>query len=557
MARRARCSVAAVRGAAVREGLATRELRLFVVSAAAMSLALWAFTVVLAITAYKAGGTGAVTLAVLARVLPGALAGPFTALLADRHSRRAVLLALTGGATIALAALTLVVALGAPLAAILALAAAFSILTSGQQPAQAALLPTLAANPRQLAITNGLRQGLGNAAYCLGALAGGAAAAGLSPSAGFAIAPAASAVALVALFGMRPDAQPAHRSARAGSSVGAELLLGLREVQGAPQLREAVAVLAALGLVYGVLDVLMVVVAVQLVGLGTGGVGVLNSLWGAGGLAGGVLAFTLLARGRFSTGLQVGAALICAPLGLLALVASPLVAVAAFAILGIGYAIAETAGQTLVQRLASDETLARAFAVSETASQAAVALGSVAAPLLISALGIEGALVAAALVMPVAVAARGSALRRLDASASVPEHALVWLRALDVFGPLPLATVETLALRALPLVVFEGDVLLRRGDTGALFYVVVDGAVEVDDGTARRRLGAGDYFGEIGLLRDVPRTASVAAAEDGLLYILARADFLRAVTGHVRSTQAAETTADARLRATRRGAAGR
>ena len=180
-----------------------------------------------------------------------------------------------------------------------------------------------------------------------------------------------------------------------------------------------------------------------------------------------------------------------------------------------------------------------------------------AAPLLISALGIEGALVAAALVMPLAVAARGRALRRLDASASVPEQALQWLRALDVFGPLPLATVETLALRALPLVVFEGDVLLRHGDVGVLFYVVADGAVEVDDGTARRRLGPGEYFGEIGLLRDVPRTASVTAAEDGLLYILARADFLHAVTGHVRSTQAAETTADARLRATRRGAAGR
>lgn len=166
-----------MRGGAVREGLATRELRLYVLATAATSLALWAFTVVLAITAYKAGGTSAVTLAVLARVLPGALAGPFTALLADRRSRRAVLLALTGGATLALAALTLVVALDAPLAAILALAAVISVLTNGQQPAQAALLPGLAHSPRQLAIANGLRQGFGNAAYCIGAFAGGAAAA--------------------------------------------------------------------------------------------------------------------------------------------------------------------------------------------------------------------------------------------------------------------------------------------------------------------------------------------------------------------------------------------
>ena len=196
-------------GASLREGLASRELRFYVLAAAATSLALWAFTVVLAIAAYRAGGTGAVTLAVVARVLPGALAGPFTALLADRNSRRAVLLGLTGGATAALGALTLLAALDGPFALVLLLAAAFSVLTSGQQPAQAALLPGLARNPRQLAIANGLRQGLGNAAYCVGALAGGAAAASLSTAAGFGLALAGSAVALVALALMAPDPWPA------------------------------------------------------------------------------------------------------------------------------------------------------------------------------------------------------------------------------------------------------------------------------------------------------------------------------------------------------------
>jgi MFS family permease len=538
-----------VRRAAVGEGLATRELRLFVAVGSAMSLALWAFTVVLAITAYKAGGTGAVTLAVVARVLPGALAGPFTALLVDRSSRRAALLALTAGATVALAVLTLVVALGAPLAVILALAAVISILTSGQQPAQAALLPGLARNPRQLAIANGLRQGFGNAAYCVGALAGGAAAAGLSPAAGFAIASTASAAALLAISCMAADTLPAHRAPRAGAGVAGELLLGLREVRAAPELRESAGLLAALGLVYGVLDVLMVVVAVQLVGLGSGGVGVLNSMWGAGGLAGGLVAFTLLGGGRFSTALQVAAGLVALALVLLAAVASPAVAIAGFAVLGVGYAIGETAGQTLVQRLASDESLGRAFAVCETAAQVAVALGSVAAPLLIAALGVRGSLVATALVLPLAVVARLRALRRLDARAVVPEHALATLRALDLFAPLPLATVETLAVRALALPVLAGDRILRRGDVGSLFYVIVEGAFEADAGVVRRPLGPGDCFGEIALLRDVPRTAAVGAVTDGLLYVLAREEFLLAVTGHVRSAQAAETMARARMRA--------
>jgi MFS family permease len=534
---------------ALREGLATRELRLYVAACAAMSLALWAFTVVLAIAAYKAGGTAAVTLAVIARVLPGALAGPFTALLVDRGSRRTVLLALTSAATAMLAALILTSALDGPLALLLLLAAAYSILTSGQQPGQAALLPSLARNPRQLAVANSLRQGFGNAAYCLGALAGGAAAAGLSVAAGFGLAFAASAAAMLALALLTPDPRPAHRAARDDVGVATELLLGLREVRAAPELRESVGVLAAIGLVYGVLDVLMVVVAVTLVGLGTGGVGILNSAWGAGGLIGGFAALTLLARGRFSAAIDAGAALIAAPLAIVALVTSPVVAILGFAVLGLGYAVAETAGQTLVQRLASDESLARAFAVAETGSQIAVAAGSILAPLLIALLGIRGALLATALVFPAVVAVRWRAIGRLDGQAVVPERELAALRAVDLFAPVPLATVETLALRALPRVVFADEQILLPGDIGSRFYVIADGEMEVQAGSVIRTLSPGDYFGEIALLRDVKRTAAVIARSDGLLYVLGRDDFLRAVTGHARSTQAAQSVADARLSA--------
>ena len=536
-------------GEALREGLATRSLRLYVLAGAAMSLALWAFTVVLAIAAYESGGTSAVTLAVIARVLPGAIAGPGTALLADRRSRRAVLLALTGGTTVLLAALVLATALDAPLAMILVLAAACSVLVSGQGPAQAALLPSLVRNPRELAVVNSLRLGAANAAYCAGALAGGAAAAGLSVAAGFAVALLASAAALLALAAMSADVLPAHRAPRAGVSLTAELLLGLRDVRAAPALRDATGLLAAINVVYGVLDVLIVVVAIELVGLGTGGVGVLNSVWGLGGVAGGAVALALLAHGRFATAMDLAAACIAVPLAILAAAAEPAVAIAAFAVLGLGWAIAETAGQTLLQRLASDESLARVFGVAEAGSQVAVALGSVAAPLLIAAFGVRGALLATALIVPLVVIARWRAVQRLDARAVVPERELEALRAIDLFAPLPLATVETLALRATPRVVRADEQILRVGDAGARFYVVADGTVEVQAGPVIRRLGPGDYFGEIALLRDMPRTAGVVAQTDGLLYGLGREQFLAAVTGHARAAQAAEAVVDARLRA--------
>ena len=536
-------------GDALREGLATRELRLYVIACAAMSLALWAFTVVLAIAAYKAGGTGAVTLAVIARVLPGAIAGPGTALLADRHARRAILLALSGGATALLAALAAAAATDVGLTPILVLAAAFSVLASGQGPAQAALLPSLVQTPRELAIANGLRQGAANAAYCIGALAGGAAAAGLSVTAGFAVALLASAAAVLALAMMRPDVLPAHRAPRADSRLAGELLLGLREVRATPALRDATGVLAAIGFVYGILDVLMVVVAIELVGLGAGGVGVLNSAWGAGGVAGGFAALALLTRGRFSTSLDVSAACIAVPLAILAAAAQPAVAIVAFAALGVGWAIADTAGQTLLQRLASDESLARVFGVAEASSQVAVALGALAAPLLIAAAEIRGALLLTALVVPAVVIARWRATQRLDARSTVPEHELQVLRAVDLFAPLPLATVETLAVHASPRRVSADEPVVHVGAVGTRFYVIAEGTFEAQAGPIVRRMGPGDYFGEIALLRDVPRTAGVLATTEGLLYVLARQPFLAAVTGQARSRQAAEAVADARLRA--------
>ncbi|MGH2900630.1 MAG: cyclic nucleotide-binding domain-containing protein, partial [Solirubrobacteraceae bacterium] len=237
------------------------------------------------------------------------------------------------------------------------------------------------------------------------------------------------------------------------------------------------------------------------------------------------------------------------PLAIVALASRPAVAIAGFAVLGLGYAVAETTGQTLVQRLASDESLARVFAVAETGSQIAVALGSVLAPALIFVVGIDGALLAVALAFPAVVIARWRAMRRLDARAVVPERELAALRAVDLFAPVPLATVETLALRALPRVVFADEQILLPGDIGSRFYVIADGLFEVQAGSIVRGLSAGDYFGEIALLRDVKRTAAVIATTDGLLYVLGREEFLAAVTGQVRSTQAAQTVADVRLRA--------
>ena len=535
-------------GGAIREGVATRELRLFLAACLATSLALWAFTVVLAIAAYREGGTGAVALAVLARVLPAAVATPFTALLADRRSRRGLLLVVAAVSCALLAALTLVAAADLGFAPMLALAAGYSAVISGQQPAQAALLTGLSRGPRQLAAANGLRNGLGYAAFFLGSVLGGLVTAEWSVEAGFGLTAGFCGAATLGLARMTPDVRPEYRAPRPGASVVGELLIGVREVFGAAELREAVGLLTVLAVLNGLLDVLIVVIAIDLVDLGAGGVGLLNGAWGAGGLVGGFGALALLPRGRFAAALAVAAVLVLAPLALLVAVTTPAVAIGGFVVFGVGYAFGDTAGQTLVQRLASEETLARAFGVAEASSQAGVALGSLIAPLLIDTLEVEGAIIVTSAILPIILLLRRRPIQRLDARAVVPQRELSLLRRLDLFAPLSLATVETLAAHATPMTMRAGEQIIRERESGDRFYVIAEGEVDVDEGGEwRRREGPGEYFGEIALLRDVPRTASVTAAGDGLLLTLNRDDFLGAVTGHRRSNSAVHHVIDFRL----------
>ena len=532
----------------IREGLAGRELRLFLASSTASALALWGFSVVLALAAYAEAGAGGVTLAVLARVLPAALSAPLVALLADQRSRRGLLLALAAGSTALLAAIALVVAVGGPFAVVLVLTALYSVLTSGLDPAQAALLPGLARTPRELAAANSLWNGFGYGAIFLGSLVAGVAVSAWSLEVGFALMAASSAIAMVALARMTPDVRPAHRAPRPGASVARELLLGVREVRRSPGLGDAVGVLIVLAFVNGVLDVLIVVVCVEVIGIGTGGVGTINAAWGFGGLVGAFAGLALLSRGRFGAALNQGAVLVVLPLAAVMLITAPAVAVVGFALFGAGYAITETSGQTLVQRLASDETLARAFGVAETASQGSVALGAVVAPLLMHAAGVQAAVVITALTLPLLLFARHRAIVRLDAQAVVPERERALMRTLPLFAPLPLATIETLAVRAVAVPVKAGEQVIRQGDRGYRFYVIAEGEFDVDEsGSLLRRQGAGDYFGEIALLRDVPRTAGVTAVGDGLLFALSRDDFLAAVTGHARSVEAADSVVGERL----------
>jgi MFS family permease len=263
---------------------------------------------------------------------------------------------------------------------------------------------------------------------------------------------------------------------------------------------------------------------------------------------GGAAALGLLGRGRLAAGL-IGGLLLCG-LPLAVIGAWPVVATAypLLVLLGVGYALIEVALLTLTQRLASDDVLARVFGVEETAYVVATALGSVAAAGLVGLVGDQAAIVVVGLALPALGVALHRRIAGFAAGAQVPERAFALVRGLPLFAPLPLAVVETLTLRLDEREHAPGDAIVRQGDEGQSFYVIASGTVEVhEDGELRRRMGAGEFFGEIALLRDVPRTASVTALTPVTTLAMDREDFLAGIGAHARSAGAAEAVATERL----------
>jgi CRP-like cAMP-binding protein len=178
----------------------------------------------------------------------------------------------------------------------------------------------------------------------------------------------------------------------------------------------------------------------------------------------------------------------------------------------------------------------------------ALALGSLATPILVRELGARTAFVLVGILLPVLTLAGYRRMRALDTE-TAPTRQQLLVDEVPIFSPLSLAAKERLAAKLLPLDVSAGDTIVRAGDVGDRFYIVDSGEVRIGlDGGAREG-GAGDYFGEIALLRDVPRTATVTATTPTRLYALERADFLAAVTGHALAEAAAEDVVGERLAA--------
>jgi MFS family permease len=514
--------------------------RLQIVWGAAIA-AEWGHFVALGVFAYERGGTGAVGVAGLVRLLPAAFIAPAAALLGDRFRRERFLLAVTllGGLALAGSA----VAAWAGLAVVVyLLAAVVGVSSTLIRPTLQALLPSLARTPEELIAANGTASTVESIGTLAGPLIAGLLVSAATVGLALAVWAGAVLVAAMVLLGLRVESDVVRGEPRA---VYRELAAGLESLGRIPGARLVGGMIIAQTFVRGCLNVLIVVAAFRVLHRGADTVGYLTAAIGLGGLVGALRALTLQ-RDRLGTRFAV--ALVCwgVPIALIALPTGLAVAVLLLALLGAANSIEDVAGFTLLQRTIPDAVLARALGLVWGLAMGTVALGSAAAPLLVKALGPRPSFMIVGAILPVLTVLTYRRLSALDKVAT-PPATLELLDGVPMLAPLSIAAKERLARSLIPVSVAPGERVIRAGERGDRFYILESGAVEVTIDGRQTTMHGPDSFGEIALLRDTPRTATVTATADTRLYALERDAFLAAVTGNTVAHTTGQAVVEERL----------
>ena len=524
---------------------ASTNLRRSVLATFLAYAAEWAFVVVLLVYAYQDNAVLGVALIGMARTIPAAVLAPVLTGAADRLGRHRVLLSVHTLRAAAIAGAALVVAADLPPLAY-ALAAVEGIAAVLHRPTLASLLPGLARNPDELVASNAATSIAENVGTFIGPAVGGLLAASTALSLALAVPAAAFLGAALLMVRVEPAAMRPRRDRPTARDVA---LGGIAAITRRPSVRLLVALAAAQTFVRGALTVLLVAASVELLGIGEEGVGYLTSALGAGGLVGAVVAATVVVGRSLAIPVTAGLVAWGLPIIAMGLTANAPIAFALMAVIGVGNAIFDIGAFTLLQRITPNAERNRVFGVLEALIMLTVGAGSAVAPVLTSLLGVSGALVVVGAVLPLVAVASMRGVRSVERHVVLPKHEMDLLRAVPFFAPLPLTVLEQLAGDLVEERVAEGTVLVRQGDIGDRFYILVDGTVEVlVDERSVATLASGDAFGEIALLRDIPRTATVVAREECRVASIDRDAFVSAVSGDRVSTAAANLIVAERTR---------
>jgi len=526
-----------------------RALAAVMLAYAVFSATQYAVWIAMLVYAYERGGAATAGAVAVAQLVPAALLAPVAASVADRRSPVGVLVGGYLVQVVGMLAAAVAIALDSPLAAYAgAVVASAAVATT--RPAQTVVVPGLVHNAEELTAANALTGWIESVSVVASSAATGVLLATAGPGSVFAVAGVAGLVSVLFAATVRGMGALAGYGGAGGL---AGTLAGLRLLAREPAPRLLVTLLGAEWVVVGALDILFVMLAVQVLHRGQGWVGYLNMAYGVGGVLAGVAGMALIGRRRLVPPILGSVILIGAALALSAFSTAAGATIVLLAVVGAGRALFNLASRTLLQRTVPAEVVGRVFGVAESIAMTGLAVGSALVPLLVVAGGTVAALLGTAAILPLVALVGGRGLFALDAAAHVPIVEIALLRSLEIFHALPAPALEGLARSVEPVGLAGGDVLIREGEQGDCFYAIADGRLEVTiGGIPVATKVRGDGVGEIALLYNVPRTATVTAASPATVYALTRAAFLAAVAGHAPTARAAITVADQRLDQDRR-----
>jgi MFS family permease len=503
---------------------------------------------ILLVFAYERGGPSASVVMVLVQLIPCVLLGPFIGSLADRRRPSAMLRAGYGMQATTMAGVAVVVGIHAPAVLVYLLAALASLGLSVTRPAQAALLPAIVRTPDELTAANVMTGWTEGAASLVGPAVAGLVLALSGPAAAVTVMAAMSALSL--LLVARVAGPPAAiRTAADGAepdtegAIGASITDGVRSNLATtfahPQLRVLLTLHAFYFVLIGSLDLLCVILALTILHLGAGGAGYLNAALGAGALLAGFVTAFLVGRRHLSRTLTISLAISVGALAVIAAVPRVAPAFILIAMVGLSGTVFDITGRTLLQRAAPPGAIAGSFSILEATTDFGLAAGAVLVRVAISVGGVRAALLAPAVVAALLIAGLWRQLTRIDATANVPQVEIQLLRSLSIFAALSPPSLEGVARQLEPVPVAAGTVVVTQGEPGHCYYAVADGQLTVTrDGRSVGTLGRGEGFGEIALVRQVPRQATVTAVGECLLFSLDKGPFIQTLSGHAAAASA-------------------
>jgi predicted MFS family arabinose efflux permease len=524
-----------------RSVLRHRDLRLLFGGLVVSATGSWAYNVALLAYVYdRTHSLGWVGAAGLGRFLPALVCSAYSGVVAERFERVRVMVCSDVLCVVFQAALAAVAAAKGPAAVVIALAALTSIANIVYMPAVAAMIPQIAGED-DLAAANALNGTIDNLVVVTGPAIGAGLLAVGSPTSVFAINAATFAISALIVSRMRARSAPVDVTEEGAAGPFRQMLVGVRTIAESPAARVPVALCALVSFVYGTDTVLFVGVSDHRLGTGPEGFGYLLAGLGIGGILMAVAVDRLAASKGLALVITGGVIGYCVPTALLTVIHSPELAFALQILRGASTLVVDVLAVTALQRAVAPDVVARVFGVFFAFVLGAISLGTLITPPIVSALGLNGGL----LVMAFAPAALGllgyRALAAIDraSAARVAELAprVAVLEQLGIFAAAPQAVLERLAAASTEATFAPGDAVVAEGEPADALYVLLEGEVEV---TARgeagereaplRTMGPGTYFGEIGLLERIARTATVTATQECRCYRIDGDAFLDALT---------------------------